>query len=394
MSAPTDGVGHVEDADPIPAKARLGAPTAGVGYVGSIPVRNLWLLMLYASRLYRELPAARRYAAEENPDDIPDLVAEILARAVQRRLRRNLSAELQVTHADLTRVRGRLDHLRTRRHSLLERGRVACVFDELTTDTPRNRYVLAALHKLLRIVSGGDLARRCRSAAGALERAGVKPQQARSPHSARSLSHSAGRANTEDRRMLAAARLAHDLGLPTEEAGRTHLPSPAREKKWAERLFEAAVGGFYDTVLAPRGYKVRTSTKICWQIEDETQGIAAILPSMERDIVLERPLTGDGTRSRIVIDTKFTRVLKPGRHGTDKLLSAYIYQLYAYLRSQESHDDLRSLDSEGLMLHPSVDGDVDEAATIQGHRMRFATVDLAADSTAIRSRLLSLVGAG
>ena len=49
--------------------------------IGAIPVRNVWLLMLYASRLYQELPSRRRYGAEENPDDIPDLVAEILTHA-------------------------------------------------------------------------------------------------------------------------------------------------------------------------------------------------------------------------------------------------------------------------------------------------------------------------
>jgi len=146
-------------------------------------------------------------------------------------------------------------------------------------------------------------------------------------------------------------------------------------------------------VLGPRDYRVTCSTKIRWPTEDETPGMAAILPSMERDIVLERPPSGDRTRSRIVIDTKFTRILKPAHHGADKLQSSYIFQIYAYLRSQERYGDPRSFDCEGLLLHPSVDGDVDESATIQGHRIRFATVDLAADSTAIRSRLLSLVGA-
>ena len=29
---------------------------ASVGLVGRIPVRNIWLLMLYASRLFREAP--------------------------------------------------------------------------------------------------------------------------------------------------------------------------------------------------------------------------------------------------------------------------------------------------------------------------------------------------
>ena len=61
------------------------------GFLGRIPVRNIWLLLLYASRLYRELPSYRRVELEDAPDDIPHLVAEILTNAVERRLRRNLS---------------------------------------------------------------------------------------------------------------------------------------------------------------------------------------------------------------------------------------------------------------------------------------------------------------
>ena len=79
--------------------------------------------MLYASRLYQELPASRRFAAEENPHEIPDLVAEILTRAVERRLRRNLSSEFHRREAALTRVRGHIDVLRTERRHLLQQGK-------------------------------------------------------------------------------------------------------------------------------------------------------------------------------------------------------------------------------------------------------------------------------
>ena len=82
--------------------------------------------------------------------------------------------------------------------------------------------------------------------------------------------------------------------------------------------------------------------------------------------------------------------MKPGHHRPLTLDSGYIYQMYAYLRSQEDDSDPRSLDSSGLLLHPSVGENIDESAVIQGHRMRFATVDLAADSTAIRARLIAL----
>ena len=107
-----------------------------VNYIGKIPVRNLWLLMFYASDIYRELDVAN-IAVEENPDDIPDLIAEMLCRRVEHRIQRNLSYSYQSRDAVLSRVRGRIDLIGTERGRLLERGKVACCFDELTIDTPR-----------------------------------------------------------------------------------------------------------------------------------------------------------------------------------------------------------------------------------------------------------------
>lgn len=54
--------------------------------------------------------------------------------------------------ADLNRVWGRVDAVRTERRQLLQRGRAACVLDELTGDTPRNRYVKAVLLKLGQVI--------------------------------------------------------------------------------------------------------------------------------------------------------------------------------------------------------------------------------------------------
>src|ERR1039457_4251649 len=98
-----------------------------VNHIGPIPVRNLWLLMLYASELFRHLDKDQ-IDVEKNPDDIPDLIAEYLARVVERRLMRNLSFGYRPRTAELGRVRGRIDLLRTERRQLLSRGRVACRF--------------------------------------------------------------------------------------------------------------------------------------------------------------------------------------------------------------------------------------------------------------------------
>ena len=352
--------------------------------------------MLYASELYRELPRARSVDVEDDPDELPNLVAELLTHAVERRMRRNLSYGYRHRQADLNRVRGRIDLLRTERRQLLQRGRVACSFEELTVDTPRNRFVKAALNLLNRIVSKDDLAQRCRNVTASMERAGVTGDLASNDRRRPRMPLSRlGRLGVNDREMLAAARLAFNLALPTEDVGTSHLVTPNKDEVWARKLFEKAVGGFYDVVLNPQGWSVSTGSPLDWPVEDQSGGIADVLPSMQTDIVLERPFSDSRRtgRQRTVIDTKFTSILNPGHYRKQTLSSGYIYQMYAYLRSQENEADPASLNSTGVLLHPAVDECVDEYALIQKHKIRFVTVDLASDSKTIRHQLLRAVDA-
>ena len=305
-------------------------------------------------------------------------------------MRRNLSFGYRRKHDDLNRVRGRIDLLRTERHQLLQKGRVACSFEDLTVDTPRNRFVKAALNLLHGVVKEDSLARRCRSVAAGMERAGVAGNPAynnrRRPRTPLSR---LGRLGADDRQMLAAARLAFDLALPTEDVGAAYLSSPDRDETWARQLFERAVSGFYRVVLYPQGWGVFHGRWLHWPIDKKSPLVGNVLPSMQTDIVLERPRTN--VQHRTVIDIKFTSIIKSGRHREETLESRYIYQMYAYLMSQESDADPASLKSTGILLHPAVDADFDQFAVIQGHKIRFATVNLAADSKTIRSQLLRIV---
>ena len=370
--------------------------TAPVGAIGRIPVRNIWLLMLYASDLYRERPQWPRNVNPENaPDDLPNLVAEILTHAVERRMRRNLSFGFHRRHADLNRVRGRIDLLRTERRQLLKRGRVACSFDELTVDTPRNRFVKAALDLLSGIVNNQDLAHRCRAASASMERAGVTGDISLEQRRPRVSISRLGRLDADDRQMLAAARLAFDLTLPTEDIGTFNLAAPYRFGKRGWELYERAVAGFYQVVLDSRYWEVSAQSTFYWPADYEASspGIRGVLPSMRPDIVIKGPATIDAAtthRHRIVIDTKFTSIIDSGQYGNLRLNSENIYQMYAYVMSQGRPDDPGSLNSPGVLLYPAIDCDVDESAMIQGHEIRFATVNLAADTQTIRQQLLRI----
>ncbi len=364
--------------------------------IGKIPVKNLWLLMLYASALAKHVlrdtpPKKQDY--EKNPEDILNLVAEILTSAVERRLRRNITVELDRTRSDLTRVRGRIDHIRTERAHLLQHGMVACIFDEFTTDTPKNRLVRRALDKLSQTHSlGAEWKRRCRSDSLALEKAGVGRNATGLGSNSRAgwTPSSIAMRSPEDWMMLAAAELALNLRIPAEKDGHAYLDALDRTNHdWIRNLFERAVAGFYHAKFPE--WSVNHGDKIKWQKESPTKGIAQIFPDMTTDITIERTDLHTNTRSRIIIDTKFTEITTASQYKSHILKSGHIYQLYTYLRSQERKNDEPSCRTSGMLLYPSVDGDVDESVTIQNHKFRFATVDLSKDSTSIRNRLMHLI---
>ena len=135
-----------------------------------------------------------------------------------------------------------------------------------------------------------------------------------------------GRHDADDRHMVAAAKLAFELTLPTEASGTNVLALPDREATWVRRLFERAIGGFYDVVLSAQGWQVKCGGMLRWQISQMTAGIDSILPTMRTDVVLDHPTKGH----RIVIDTKFTSIVTDGWYREETLRSGYVYQIYAY----------------------------------------------------------------
>lgn len=364
------------------SNAVTGSENATAGFIGRIPVRNIWLLMLYASDLFRKA-GPTRVDVERNPDEIADLIAELLVQAVEERQRRQLSLGHRTRSADLSRVRGRIDVLRTERRQSLARGAVACRFVELSVDTPRNRYVRGALEAVARLVTRPELRHRCRRLAADMQALGVAGVM---PSRAELSADRIGRHDATDSEMLAAAMLAMDLVLPTERVGLRALPMPDREEQWARRLFERAVGGFYRTVLRPERWRVRTGGSLDWPLDWSSEGARDILPGMQTDIVLDDTLIG----RRIVIDTKFTGIVTAGWRREATLRSGYLYQIYAYIRSQAGRGDSLADKAEGLLLHPAIGEMIDEVISVHGHIIRFATVDLAAESGVIRQQLLNL----
>ena len=346
-----------------------------------IAIRNIWLLMLYASELFKDIPhIEKRLDRETEANELPNIIAEILVHFVRERLLRGMTRNFLPQQADVSRVRGKIDMLRTTSHRLLDRGRVACRFYEPTLNTPRNRFIKAALKK------GGELtscavARTCREYAACMSHMGVTgaiPDR-------KTLSKEVDTINTrEDRQALAAAHLLLEMAIPASQPGKEFLALPEADEEWLRKLFERAVRGFY-RVAASQTWVVNKGNVVQeWPFEDIPDGFSDVIPRMELDIVLTRK----DQSYKIIIDTKFTTLLKQGKHGKRSLSSSYLYQMYAYLRTQK---DSEHSPATGILLHPATEEASKFSGSIHGHTIVFATVNLNATATEIRKTLLDMI---
>jgi len=344
-----------------------------------IPVRNLWLLMLYASELFATDDRVQAAGVEDAGDDLPDLVAEVLVSAVEHRLHRPLSRRHVPHRADLTRVRGRIDHLRTQTRGLLTRGQVACRFDDLSVDHLVNRVVYTGLALAARVARSSALRERAGAAARLLAWSGVSTVPI-SPVEAAAVQ--LGRNDGAEQRMVSAAILLLQMSVFTEDSGTLRAQSAERDIVRWRRLYEAAVRGFYSAVLRDPWAGERKQATHRWPLQEATAGMASLMPTMETDVVLRGPAR------RVLVETKFTAPTQiHSQYGGITFKRDHLFQLHAYLTTLPRAEGERL---DGVLLYPQVDDPIDEHARIGDHRLRVMTVDLSASGREIRERLLSV----
>ncbi|MGW0178960.1 5-methylcytosine restriction system specificity protein McrC [Nocardia sp. NPDC003345] len=336
-----------------------------------IPVRSLWFLLIYASDMLERLQTDAREAvlAGERDQDLADVVAEVFVADIESRLRRQLTPQYRDRAADLAHMRGRVDHLRTNSARLLDRGRIACRFPELVVDTPRNRYLAATLRKAASLVRSGPLSQRCTVAAFAFHRIGVGSE---APTRAELSRDRFGHHDRDDKHLLTLAHLLVDMAVPHQEHG--HVTMPRLDTDAHEQLrilFEKAVRNYYRYRLRPQGWSVG-SRRLEWDHQPTDSG-ADLLPQMKTDITLDHA----PTRRRILIETKFTDALTD-HHSKTTINRNYLFQLYSYLMSQTGSGAAKEMPAAGVLLfvktgtRPVISREV----TIQGHVIRFVSLDL------------------
>lgn len=347
--------------------------------LNKIPIRNIWLLLLYASDYYKELDEQQRINFEENPEKIVELTAEIYCKAVHKGLRYSLSNSYQPEKQVLTRVRGKIDYLTTTRKLLLEKGKIHCRYDGLTNNTPKNQYIHDAAHVLLRQLNNDELIKQCKQITNRFKELKIGKSNYYNP-----VIDQFNRSNPHDNLLVSVAKLVHSLSIPTELFGKETLNQLEKTDQWLRLLFEKAVIGFYRVNLNPNEWQIESGKRFKWQCTQSTDNIGQFMPEMITDLIIEN----NKTNSRLIVDTKCTSIFN---HNSFSFKTDHLYQLYAYVRSQERSDDRLSYSASGMLLYPTTNQSINENTTIQNHQLFFCTIDLSQANMRIRECLLSLL---
>ena len=347
-----------------------------------IPILNLWHMLLYA---WNEVPLKDRWMLEdaERAPALDALLASVLMKLMQRRLRIGLGRHYVDEEATLRGIRGRIVFGESLKRRAFEKGEAYNEFQGYSTNEPRNQIIRTTL---LRLAQAGqfepatDSAKRLRRSLRRLARdmEGIDLIELHADVIHRALSF---RNDRDYRLMLAICDLILQRQMPMESAGGFDFLAIDRDALVLHSVYERFVANFYRIHLT--GWDVTTQKRLEWHAKETNEHLPVMVP----DLVLQEISSG----RLIILDTKFTpHSMIENRWDKPVFDSSHLYQLYAYLRSQE-HLSEGHRRATGFLLYPAIKYRFSERIELQDHAIRIECIDLAMPWQEIEGNLLELV---
>lgn len=353
-----------------------------------IPIRNLWHMLLYA---WNEVPLNAMHGwmleeAERAPT-LDTLLASILIKLMQQRLRIGLGHDYVNEERRFPGIRGRINFAQSLKQHTLDQGQLICDFQGYSANSSKNQIIRSTLARLLKVGQFGssspsvkEVQQKLRGLIRDLD--GIDFIELTPDLIRRQLLTRSG--NDHDYRlMLSICDLIVQRQMPGgSEGSPTHVvPVFDREALVLYNIYERFVANFYRIHLT--GWNVAAQKRLEWHTKDVNER----LPMMVPDLVLQEK----SSDQLIVLDTKFTaHSLIENQWGKPVFDSSHLYQLYAYLKSQEHLSDAHH-SAIGILLYPAVQSNLSEQIELQDHMIRIESIDLAAPWQEIERQLIALV---
>ena len=342
----------------------------------TIPIANLYYLLAYAWD-HKQSEAELVSIDADSCPDLNNLFAKILATATHHLVRRGLDRSYVPFEDETSRIRGRIDFSASEKIQSRTRGKLVCIYDELSPDVLHNRILKATLRVLRNDQQvHPDSRKRLAQSLEAFHEVGelrVTPR-----HFHRVQLH---RNNRAYRFILHLCELIHASLLPDKSLdGSRRFKDFTRDEKIMAKVFEDFVRNFADRHLPDAAV---SAMHIGWRASDLGEGTPAMLPRMITDVTVAWP------DRKLILDCKYYQEALVSRYDALRFRSGNLYQLNAYLTNKAAEPGWENV--EGMLLYPSNGYHFDHIFTLHGcHQIRVSTIDLQQVWPKIESDLLGL----
>lgn len=338
--------------------------------MANILVNNIYHMLAYAFQVLHQSNYEK--IASEPFENVQDLFAAILAKGIAQQLKQGLHREYISKTEDLSVLHGKLEINGTIRNMIQNRKILSCEFDELSENNVFNQILKTTVMLLLkekgvREESKVDLKKEMLFFSDIDE---INPELIRWDMLRFT------RNNQGYRMLLSICQFVLEGLLLTTEKGEYKLAQFLDEQRMC-RLYEKFILEFYRQEV----HEVRArASRIDWDLDD---GISALLPTMQSDIMLTR---GNKT---LIIDAKYYSRTTQVQFDKHTVHSNNIYQIFTYVKNQ---DKGQTGNVAGLLLYAKTDEEItpDMSVTISGNRISAKTLDLNCEFEEIAKQLKSI----
>lgn len=361
--------------------------------VSNIPVRNWFYMLVYAWDL-AELKGELDAIPDDAPDDLRALLTQVLAHYTRRQIRRGLRGDYIDISEPLRTVRGRVNITRTVGDLQLYKGQIHCDYQEWSLNIPRNQIIASTLNRQLLhdyATIEKDANEKIDALKAELETLVRTMSDIDRVHPTERLisdeMHKLGRHEGEYRLIMEICQWLIRPRIPEEdEAGRRF--ADIRYLKDEARLFERFVANFYRFHFGS-DWHVRPQSPQSWNSDQSGSNQDARLPRMEVDIEL---MSKSEPHRRVVIDTKwYQSVLDHGRSNVAAVRSSNLYQMYAYLASQDHRGEPYD-NATGILLYAQpTEENVEFRTRIDSHPFWVQTLNLSQPWEDVHCDLMNLI---
>ncbi len=342
-----------------------------------IPIENIYYLLCYS---WNQLDASNRIRVSASDyTQYIDLFAKVLNNGCSYILKRGLDRTYKNEFEELTQVHGKIDFKNNLRNLSVPSLRLHCDFDELSQDILHNQIIKATLNKLLR-VKNLDRSIRLELLEVYKRFLHISDIALTSNHFAKVNLH---RNNLFYRFVLNVAFIIHENISLNEDTGSYEFIDFVRDEKKMAKLFEHFVRNFFKEALRNSDFNVGSET-IMWNVTQKGDNNIDFLPIMKTDISLTSP------NRKIIIDTKYYAECLNEYYDKEKIISANLYQMYAYVKNAEVQGG-SAINSEGLLLYPTVSKEHSITNIIDNHKITIKTINLNQHWRLIRNDLLEII---